>query len=80
MKYTFLIIVLLSVFQLEAQQKQKVIYTCVMHPEVKMDKPGSCPKCGMILIKKTIKLAAPKQTPKKRRLPKFPETPRKKKQ
>ena len=24
-------------------------YTCPMHPEVKMDRPGSCPKCGMAL-------------------------------
>ncbi len=29
----------------------KVIYTCPMHPEVKSDKPGSCPKCGMALVK-----------------------------
>jgi Cu+-exporting ATPase len=25
-------------------------YTCPMHPEVKSDKPGSCPKCGMTLV------------------------------
>ena len=25
------------------------IYTCPMHPEVRQDKPGSCPKCGMAL-------------------------------
>ncbi len=25
-------------------------YTCPMHPEVKQDKPGSCPKCGMDLV------------------------------
>jgi DNA-directed RNA polymerase subunit RPC12/RpoP len=25
------------------------IYTCPMHPEVKMDKPVNCPKCGMKL-------------------------------
>ncbi len=41
---------------------QKVIYTCVMHPEVQKDKPGSCPKCGMQLVKKTIKSNAPKTT------------------
>lgn len=27
-------------------------YTCSMHPEVKSDKPGKCPKCGMELIVK----------------------------
>ena len=26
-------------------------YTCSMHPEVKSDKPGKCPKCGMELMK-----------------------------
>ena len=26
-----------------------VIYTCPMHPEVRQDKPGACPKCGMAL-------------------------------
>lgn len=26
-------------------------YTCPMHPEVKSDKPGKCPKCGMELVK-----------------------------
>jgi Cu+-exporting ATPase len=25
------------------------IYTCPMHPEVRQDRPGSCPKCGMTL-------------------------------
>ncbi len=28
------------------------VYTCPMHPEVKGDKPGKCPKCGMALVKK----------------------------
>ena len=27
-------------------------YTCTMHPEVVMDKPGKCPKCGMKLVAK----------------------------
>jgi Cu+-exporting ATPase len=25
------------------------MYTCPMHPEVRSDKPGTCPKCGMAL-------------------------------
>ena len=25
-------------------------YVCPMHPEVKSDKPGKCPKCGMALV------------------------------
>ena len=25
-------------------------YTCSMHPNVKQDKPGSCPECGMNLV------------------------------
>lgn len=30
-------------------------YTCPMHPEIKSDKPGKCPKCGgMDLIKKSL--------------------------
>jgi len=30
--------------------KAKQIYTCEMHPEVRSDKPGDCPKCGMKLV------------------------------
>ena len=26
-----------------------VVYTCPMHPEVRQDAPGTCPKCGMAL-------------------------------
>jgi Cu+-exporting ATPase len=28
-------------------------YTCPMHPEVKQASPGSCPKCGMTLVRHT---------------------------
>ena len=28
----------------------KTTYTCTMHPEVKSEKPGVCPKCGMDLV------------------------------
>lgn len=31
-------------------QKTDAIYTCPMHPEIKQDKPGNCPKCGMNLV------------------------------
>ncbi len=31
--------------------KEKIIYTCPMHPEIQQDQPGSCPKCGMRLGK-----------------------------
>ena len=25
------------------------VYTCPMHPEIRQDHPGNCPKCGMAL-------------------------------
>ena len=31
-------------------EKMQTEYTCPMHPEVKSDKPGKCPKCGMALV------------------------------
>ena len=30
------------------------VYTCSMHPEIIRDKPGSCPICGMTLVKKVV--------------------------
>jgi len=30
--------------------KSNTVYTCPMHPEIKRDKPGSCPICGMDLV------------------------------
>ncbi len=29
----------------------KITYTCPMHSEIISDKPGTCPKCGMELVK-----------------------------
>ena len=34
---------------------QNDVYTCPMHPEIMEDKPGSCPICGMTLVKKVVK-------------------------
>jgi Cu(I)/Ag(I) efflux system membrane fusion protein len=31
-------------------REQKTIWTCSMHPRIRMDKPGKCPICGMDLI------------------------------
>ena len=31
--------------------QHEVYYTCGMHPDVKSDEPGKCPKCGMELIR-----------------------------
>lgn len=33
-----------------ASEKGDVIYTCPMHPEIKQNSPGKCPKCGMNLV------------------------------
>jgi hypothetical protein len=33
-----------------AAQSMAQKYTCPMHPEVVMDHPGECPKCGMTLV------------------------------
>ncbi len=30
---------------------QTAKYTCPMHPEVEQDRPGKCPKCGMVLVR-----------------------------
>jgi hypothetical protein len=34
------------------RQATQAVYTCPMHPEVKSDKSGKCPKCGMALVAK----------------------------
>ncbi len=35
----------------ETDKVNPTIYTCPMHPEVKQDHPGNCPKCGMTLVR-----------------------------
>jgi RND family efflux transporter MFP subunit len=29
---------------------RRLHYTCIMHPEIDLDHPGKCPKCGMTLV------------------------------
>lgn len=55
-------------------QTSKTIYTCPMHPEVQQAGPGKCPKCGMALVKKTIKVKAPAAKPKPKAQPAKPAT------
>lgn len=31
-------------------EEHQTVYTCPMHPEVKQDRPGMCPECGMNLV------------------------------
>jgi Cu(I)/Ag(I) efflux system membrane fusion protein len=33
-----------------AQESKVTIWTCAMHPQIRMDHPGKCPICGMDLI------------------------------
>ena len=35
------------------------VYTCPMHPDVRQDHPGQCPKCGMNLVPEGSHAAAP---------------------
>jgi hypothetical protein len=41
-------VLLARIETIAASSSQK--YTCLMHPEVIMDAPGDCPKCGMPLV------------------------------
>lgn len=57
-RYGCLVVVLLAVAVLSScnnntpgKTEATSVYTCPMHPEVKSDKPGKCPKCGMNLVK-----------------------------
>ena len=40
-----------SATTVDSKSSEKAVYTCTMHPEVRSDKPGDCPKCGMALVK-----------------------------
>ena len=36
--------------EITADENKKTIWTCAMHPQIRMDHPGKCPICGMDLI------------------------------
>jgi CopA family copper-resistance protein len=72
MKKVFFIVLLVSAYFF-ADAQTKVIWTCPMHPQIKMDKPGKCPICGMILVKKTVKDSPSKTVPKKQEPENIPE-------
>ena len=39
-----------------SKMEMKNMYTCPMHADVKSNKPGECPKCGMKLMKKKMEM------------------------
>jgi len=50
-----------SVKQAGPAEPEKHIYTCPMHPEVRQDQPGTCPRCGMTLVPLEEQQPAPEQ-------------------
>lgn len=40
----------LSAKQAGTEETDQQVYTCPMHPEVRQNQPGNCPKCGMTLM------------------------------
>ena len=64
MKKIFLGLLFISACSFVIAQTTKVIWTCPMHAQIKKDKPGTCPICGMTLVKKTVKVAPSKVIPK----------------
>lgn len=47
----------------EASPPNKQVYTCSMHPQVRLDQPGNCPICEMPLIPAASASAASGETP-----------------
>ena len=39
-----------STVQVTSTEEEQTVWTCAMHPQIRMDKPGKCPICGMDLI------------------------------
>jgi hypothetical protein len=36
--------------EMEVTEEGETVWTCSMHPQIRMDKPGKCPLCAMDLI------------------------------
>ena len=49
----------------EAEPEEEM-WTCSMHPEIRLPNPGKCPKCGMTLIRAESKPKKPKSNKSKR--------------
>ena len=48
---------------------QGTYYTCAMHPTVVAEEPGTCPICGMDLVKKTVSTAPANRVAANRKAP-----------
>ena len=48
--------------QTPAAQASQTVYTCAMHPQIRSNKPGRCPICGMELIPVAATAGAGKRT------------------
>jgi len=51
-------------------KKAAPVYTCPMHSEVAMNKPGKCPKCGMALVEKKEAMKEKKEIKKEKEMKK----------
>jgi len=45
-----------------AKNEENQLWTCGMHPEVILDEPGQCPKCGMNLVPLKVQKTAAEQS------------------
>lgn len=54
----------INYFATAQNNSQQAFYTCVMHPEIHVPKPGKCPKCGMALVKEKSKTVKQKTSTK----------------
>jgi RND family efflux transporter MFP subunit len=50
------------------EETEEAVYRCPMHPTVVSDRPGSCPICGMDLVKDQVQAQEEKATPEERKI------------